>query len=97
MRDIVGYKTLEAREFARALSLTSIPCFGPSTGRELLNIVKGIDAYIGTEKRLPVACKNLILGYRQRIIDICSVSAFQQEEVIKQLEQALKHEAKHKK
>lgn len=89
--DILPYDKEDAEKFADILFRMGVPCFGPATGMDLLEIIEGIDKVLKAyEGKLTPDMIMLIDGYRIRLTDIIAISAYQQGKVIAHLEKLLK-------
>lgn len=91
MKDIIPYTFEETQKLGDIFFKMGIPSFGPGTGKELLRIVEGIDLVIAkNDSKLSNDMKEVLLGYRARIMDVCTTSAHHQERVINHFEKLLK-------
>lgn len=89
--DIVPYEKKFSQRLGAILERIGIKIFGPQTGMELLAIVNQLDVWMEKNKdKLSEDMVTLLLGYRQRILDVCDVAAAQQGEVLKHLDKILK-------
>lgn len=89
--DIVPYTTEEAHKLGEVLGSMGVPCFGPTTGLEILKMVERLDGFINTNKALLTPDMVAVLnGLRSRLTDVCNVVAGMQGEAIKRLEGMLK-------
>lgn len=89
MPDIIPYTEKEALRLGEVLAKAGIPSIGPATCMSLLRVKDGVEA-LRKRKDITPETSQLLNNFKSRIMDICTVMAGMQGEIISQLEKEIR-------